>query len=225
MVSRKDYASAKQYIIYLTSKYAAEIVPREVMMRIRIMDVIKSERGRSHPAMAYTTGNKDGTKALLVYDLNLIKTNTYNMKSKFFDALVAHELCHIKHEFEEPGLASRFYHSRPIYTKCVNKYYPDVWAVKPKTHPKRYSFRAYLGSDDQIVPRCINHMMFYVCKDCRKSYLWNSHYIGHYPFHCESCNSSNIAWTKLDPFDVYRVAKINEIDFVEYTAPAIWNEN
>ena len=223
MLSRRnDYASAKQYLLDLTAKYATNIVPEEVSMRVKICDV-REGASCNLPTLAYATGNADGTRAMLVYDSKLIKTNMYNMKSKFFDALAIHELCHIRHGFEEPGVKSKF-HLKPLYIDCIKKWYPDDWAYKSETHPDRYSFRAYLGSDDKLVPRCINHMMFYICKDCRSSNLWNTHYIGHRPFHCEICNSENISWTKLDPFDVYRIAMINEIDFVEYTTPAMYNE-
>ena len=223
MVSRRgDYAAAKRYIMDLTNTYAERIVPDGVSMRVKIQDVREGARCNL-PTLAYATGNKDGTRAMLVYDSKLIKTNMYNMTSKFFDALAIHELCHIRHKFEEPGVESRF-HLRPMYIDCIKKLYPDDWAFKSETHPDRYSFRAYLGSKDKLVPRAIGEMFFYVCKDCRSSYLWNNNYIQHRPFHCESCNSESISWTHLEPFDVYRIAKINEIDFVEYTTPAIYNE-
>jgi len=225
MVSRKGYTSAKQYIIDLTGKYMGKIVPDDVTIHIKIHNIVNDEGTRAlFPTIAYTTGNKEGTKALLVYDSDLIKTNMYNMKSKVFDALAVHELCHVKHVFEEPGVDPRAYHSSRLYLDCLKKHFPEPWAAKPMLHPDRYSLRAYLGSDDKIVPRCVNGMLFYICKECRHSALWNVNNIGHSPYHCEVCHSKKISWTKLDPMDAYRVAMINEIDFVERTAPAMWND-
>ena len=224
MVSRRgDYAAAKQYMIDLTSKYAENIIPDAMERRIEVRNAQDDWNGRGLPTIAYAMWNKDLTRALLVYDSGIIKANIYNIKSKFFNALAIHELCHIRHDIDEPGVTMRF-HSKPVYVDCVKKWYPDDWAYKSETHPGRRSFRAYLGSDDKLVPLSINEMIFYICKDCRSSYLWNNLSIRHPPLHCESCKSEKIAWTHLKPLDVYRVAKINEIDFVEYTAPAIWNE-
>jgi predicted SprT family Zn-dependent metalloprotease len=224
MVSRrKDYASAKQYIIDLTNIYAAKIIPPSITTRVCVKNISAEENNVfSYPTMAYAAGNNDGTKAIIVYNSALIKDNMYNMNSKFFNALIVHETCHVKHSFEEPGVKPRFYHSRPRYLDCMEKYF-DRGMAHAHMHPDTYSFRAYLGSDNKIVPHSINRMFFYMCKDCRNSALWNAYNIPHPPFHCESCHSKNISWTKLNPFDVYRIAKINEIDFVEYTAPALYN--
>ena len=224
MVSRrKDYASAKQYIIDLTNTYSCKIVPDGVEMRTFIRNVTEKECGGcGHSVIAYAAGNKDWTKTAIFYDSKIIKNNMYNMKSKFFDALIVHELCHIKHGFEEPGASPRVYHSRPIYLDCMEKFFGREMATA-RTHPDRYSFRAYLGSEHKIVPSSINNIIYYVCKDCRSSALWNLYYIGHHPYHCESCHSKNIAWTILNPFDVYRIATINEIDNFERTIPAVYN--
>jgi len=223
MVSRKDYTAAKQYIIDLTNKYAVKTIPEGVVLNVKVLNVSGEYGGRGFPVLAYAAGTKDWSKSLIVYDANSIKNNVYNMKSEFFDALAVHELCHIRHGFEEPGIDSRFYHSRPLYLDCMEKHFARGMASS-RTHPDRYSLRAYLGSDNKLVPQNINGMSFYICKDCRHSVLWNNYSIGHQPYHCESCHSNNIAWTWLNPFDVYRIATINEIDYVENTSQAMYNE-
>jgi hypothetical protein len=225
MVNRNDYDAAKQHIIQKTLKYARKIIPDDIVTKIKIKNVSKSGDGCcSYPTLAYAAGNKDWTKTLIVYDSNMIRNNVYNMKSTFFDALAIHELCHIRHGFEEPGAKPRFYHSRPIYLDCMEKHYERGMASS-RTHPDRYSLRAYLGSKHKLVPSYINGLMFYVCKDCRNSALWNNYYIGHQPYHCESCHSENIAWTILNPMDAYRIAMINDIDRVDRTASAMYNES
>jgi hypothetical protein len=224
MPKRVDYISAKEYIITKTQNYARKILPKNISIHIQVSDITKDEDSRlRYTTIAYAAGNKDWTKSKLVYDCSMIKNNIYNIESSFFDALAVHELCHIKHGMVEPGINSRFYHSRPIYIDCLSKHVGREMA-KASTHPDRYSFRAYLGSENKLVPQCITNMAFYVCKDCRNSVLWNSYHIGHHPYHCESCHSKNISWTRLSPFDVYRIAKINEIDYVESTERAIYNE-
>jgi len=220
---RGDYSTAKQYIIDLTTTYATRILPEGVVLRVKVHNTSCDDDSRGMGVLAYAAGNKDCTKGIVVYDSNTIKNNMYNMKSTFFNALAVHELCHIKHEFEEPGCNPKFYHSRPLYLDCMGKH-SDRGMASPRTHPDRYSLRAYMGSDNKLVPQSINGMSFYICKDCRHSALWNNYNIGHHPYHCESCHSNNIAWTNLNPFDVYRIAKINEIDYVDGTKPAMYNE-
>lgn len=222
MVNRKDYAAAKKYIIDLTAEYAEKIIPEKVVLNIRVINASCEVGSRGFPVLAYAAGNKNWTKAIVVYDSSSIKNNVYNMKSRFFNALAVHELCHIRHGFAEPGTDPKFYHSRPVYLDCMEKHF-DRGMASSRTHPDRYSLRAYLGSDNKLVPQSINGMSFYICKDCRHSALWNNYNIGHPPYHCESCLSSNIAWTNLNPFDVYRIAKINDIDYVETTQPALFN--
>ena len=224
MTKHADYIAAKEYIITKTRDYARKILTEATCPSVFVRDISKDEDSRfRYTTIAYAAGNKDWTKSKLVYDCSMIKNNMYNMKSNFFDALAVHELCHIKHGIAEPGTARRFYHSRPIYVDCLGKYVGREMA-KASTHPDRYSLRAYLGSENRLVPQCITNMAFYVCKDCRNSVLWNSYHIGHHPNHCESCHSKNISWTRLSPIDVYRIAKINEIDYVESTVRAIYNE-
>lgn len=216
MVSRIDYNAAKEYLIHTTLEYAKKIVPSEVTLEVLVSN-LKTYPGLSHYGyMAVALGNEDWSKSKVVYDSALVKSNVYNIQSRFFNELSKHELCHIKHGFEEPDSPERLTHRRPKYKDCI-KASGGMDGIK--VHPSRYSYRAYLGSESKVVPCIINNMVFYVCRSCDHAALWNTCSLGN-PRTCDSCNSSNIEWTRLSPFDTYRVAVMNEIDCVEKSAPA-----
>lgn len=219
MVSRTDYNKAKQYIIDLTNKYAVDIIPPGVTFRVMVGDLLKREGWDRGYDGAATYGNKEWTKSMTVYDSNLVKANTYNIKSRFFDALVIHELCHARHGFEEPDAPRSMFHKSRKYIECI-KMFGEPWMASSGTHPGRYSYRAYLGSEDKVVPDSISRMIFYKCPACGHAALWSAYAIGAHPSECESCHSKNIEWTLLSPFDTYRVAVMNGIDTVKKSTPA-----
>ena len=220
MVCRKDYVDAKAYLERITREYATKIVPKPVNIRIMFGDLHRQDPiGKRAQAWAY--GNKTWTKSMVVFDTTLIKSNVYNMKSKFFDALSIHELCHVRHGYQEPGIDNRYVHTRPLYYYCFEEFpFAERWMASPETHPGRYSMRAYIGSEDKLVPNSINRMIFYSCRECGNGALWNLLQQGSRPTMCEKCESPNIIWTLLSAFDAYRMAVVNEIDFVETSTPA-----
>jgi hypothetical protein len=220
MVHRKDYVAAKAHLEKITTDYAKKIIPRNTTLRIMFGD-LKRQDPIGKLAQAWAYGNKKWTKSMVVFDTTFIKSNVYNMKSLYFDALSIHELCHVKHGYEEPGIDNRYSHTRPLYYYCIDQFpFSERWMANPTTHQDRYSLRAYLGSKDKVVPNSISRMIFYSCKDCGRGALWNLYQQGSRPTLCEKCESSNIIWTLLNPFDTYRMAVMNEIDFVETSKPA-----
>jgi DNA-directed RNA polymerase subunit RPC12/RpoP len=212
MVSiRKDFLRAKEQLLELNTKYSSRIIPQEVDCRAFIKSALYPDGQKTYSVIAYATGNKQGTKAAIVYDTGLVKDNMYNIGSKFFDALVVHEQCHVKHSFLKPNDNMKRCHSNPIYLDCMEKYFERGFA-RGRTHPDRYSVRAYLGSEDKVVPPLIHRSLFYKCKSCGRAFLWDYGMMGYIPHHCSKCSSDEVNWTKLNPFDVYRICKINEID-------------
>jgi hypothetical protein len=219
---RDDYKTAKTYFETITRKYADLILPTNISLKIQFGDL---KRQTTDPvekrAVAWAYGNSDWSKSMLVFDTNLIKSNVHNIKSKFFDALSIHEICHVWHGEQEPGIDGRYSHTRPLYYYCFEHFpFSEPWMASPVTHPDRYSLRAYLGSDDKVVPNSISKMIFYSCKDCGRGALWNLYQQGSRPTICEKCESPNIIWTLLKPFDTYRVAVANSIDTVDASVPA-----
>ena len=135
MVCRKDYVDAKAYLESITREYAKKIVPKQVSIRVMFGDLHRQDPiGKRAQAWAY--GNKTWTKSMVVFDTTLIKVNVYNMKSKFFDALSIHELCHVRHGYQEPGIDNRYVHTRPLYYYCFEEFpFAERWMANPETHP------------------------------------------------------------------------------------------
>lgn len=212
MDKRADLRDAKSHIFDLTRHYAEKMIP-DVTLRLLCGNLVDPSSNNRRRYCAITYGSKDGKKAMIVYDSVLLKANMYNIKSTAFNALAIHELCHVKHGIFEQCTDSRRYHDRPAFFECVEEH-GEKWMANPCLHPGKLSLRAYLGSSDMVVPDNILSMIQYKCHDCNHDGLKDTIH-GKYPLTiCENCNSTNISGKKLAPFEVYKIAKMCDIDTI-----------
>jgi|SRR5271157_185377 len=213
MAWKSDYESARGYLNKKTLEYADKILPDEVSIHVLISGNIDKhvppDRERTTIAAAIPE-NPYWSRAVVIYNRDYLKANTYNITSYFFDALIVHELCHVKFYREHPDIVEPVHTGE--YRDCVVDLLGERWAADPVTHPGRYDFRAYHGSSDLVVPCYINWMGIFFCESCEKLYMFNHRvYKSELPA-CPHCGEvDRKRWIGLTPENVYRLATANRV--------------
>jgi hypothetical protein len=213
MAWKTDYEAARGYLNKKTLAYAREILPKDVAVRVLISgDIDKHvhpDRGKATIA-ATIPENPDWSKAVVVYNRKYLTANIYNILSYFFEALIVHELCHIKFYREHPDITEPVHSGE--YRDCVLYFLDEKWAAEPITHPDRYDFRAYHGSSDLVVPWYIGQMGLFFCESCERLYMFNRKVHEYEIPACPNCGEvDRKRWIGLSAENVYRLATANRI--------------
>lgn len=226
MARKTDYETARGYLNKKTTEYAREILPEGISVRVLISgDIDKHvppDKDRATIA-ATVPETPDWTKAVLIYNSKYIVANTYNIMSYFFEALIVHELCHIKFYRDHPDIVEPVHTGE--YRDCVLCFLDERWAAEPTTHPDRYDFRAYHGSSDLVVPWYIDWMGLFFCESCERLYMYNRQVHKFELPACPHCGDiERKRWIGLSAENVYRLATANRIKDISGEACALITE-